>query len=53
MFKFRETRGENYTAIIAISLMLGAPALGHHSDAGLNMESLVSLVGTVNNFFLA
>ena len=51
MFKSIETRGENYTAIIIISLMLGTPALGHHSDAGLNMESLVSLVGTVSNFF--
>ena len=43
--------GLTYTAIIAISLMVSAPAPGHHSDAGLDMESLVTLVGTVNNFF--
>ena len=49
--KSARKNGLTYTAIAAISLVVSAPAPGHHSDAGLDMESLVTLVGTVNNFF--
>ena len=31
--------------------MLATPAPGHHSDAGLDMQSVVTLAGTVSEFF--
>ena len=39
-----------FTTIIAASVVLAAPALGHHSDAGLDMESVVTFEGTVTEF---
>ncbi len=35
------------TMTIAIALVLAPPVFGHHSDAGLDMESLVTFEGTV------
>jgi hypothetical protein len=37
-------------AAIVTTLLLGSPAFGHHSDAGLDMESVTSFEGTVTEF---
>ena len=36
--------------IFATALVLATPAVGHHSDAGLDMESIVTFAGTVTEF---
>ncbi len=37
-------------AILASALLLGSPVSAHHSDAGLDMDSVVTLEGTVSEF---
>ena len=39
-----------YLAIFAVAFLLASPVSGHHSDAGLDMDSLVTLRGTVTEF---
>lgn len=39
-----------FTSAIALSMVLASPAPGHHSDAGLDMESVVTFEGTVTEF---
>jgi len=39
-----------HAAIFALAVLLGAPAAGHHSDAGLDMDSVTTLEGTVTEF---
>ena len=39
-----------YTTTVAAALVLAAPASGHHSDAGLDMNSVVTIEGTVTEF---
>ena len=38
------------TLMLALVLALGLPAAAHHSDAGIDMESTVTLEGTVTEF---
>ena len=38
------------TVAFAASLLLASPVAGHHSDAGLDMESVVEFEGTVTEF---
>ena len=38
------------TTTFATALMLASPVFGHHSDAGLDMESIVTFAGTVTEF---
>jgi len=39
-----------FVTIVAAALALPAPVLGHHSDAGIDMNSVVKLEGTVTEF---
>ncbi len=39
-----------YMMTLAAALVLAAPVAGHHSDAGLDMESVVTFEGTVTEF---
>jgi hypothetical protein len=38
------------TTTFATALLLASPVFGHHSDAGLDMESIVTFAGTVTEF---
>ena len=38
------------TTFAAAALVLASPASGHHSDAGLDMDSVVTFEGTVTEF---
>jgi len=38
------------TTFAAVTFTLAAPVNGHHSDAGLDMESMVTLEGTITEF---
>ncbi len=40
------------TIALSTALVIASPALGHHSDAGMDMESVVALEGTVSEFTL-
>ena len=35
---------------LSAALVIGAPVFGHHSDAGLDMNSMVTLEGTITEF---
>ena len=37
-------------AIPVVSLILSGPVSGHHSDAGMDMESVIAFEGTVKEF---
>ena len=39
-----------HTVVLSAALVFAAPATGHHSDAGLDMESVLSLEGTVTEY---
>ncbi len=39
-----------HTTTVAATLMIASPVFGHHSDAGLDMDSVVTLEGTVTEF---
>ncbi len=39
-----------YMTSLAATLVLASPVFGHHSDAALNMDSLVTFEGTVTEF---
>ncbi len=39
-----------YIATFAAAVVLASPVSAHHSDAGLNMNSLVTFEGTVTGF---
>lgn len=41
-----------YLTIIALALMVTLPAHGHHSDAALDMNTMLTLEGTVKEFSL-
>jgi len=38
------------TTVAAAALLIATPALGHHSDAGLDMDSVTVIEGTVTRF---
>ena len=40
-----------HSTIIAGVLLIAPPVLGHHSDAGLDMESVITLEGTVTGYY--
>ncbi|MGE4658415.1 MAG: DUF6152 family protein [Gammaproteobacteria bacterium] len=41
---------KNLISLIPLVVMASFPALGHHSDAGMDMESVVAFEGTVTEF---
>ena len=41
---------KHLTAFVAAFVLI-SPVLGHHSDAGLDMESVTTIEGTVNEYF--
>jgi hypothetical protein len=52
---FSWRRNRNYVpmrrlAILAVMLLPGSPVAAHHSDAGLDMDSVVTFEGTVSEF---
>ena len=39
-----------FTKAFSLSVLLASPALGHHSEAGLDLDSMVTFEGTVTEF---
>ena len=39
-----------YTAAFVVGIVLASPLSAHHSDAGMDMESVVAFEGTVTEF---
>jgi hypothetical protein len=47
-----ETPMKQFAIYAAITLSLGIPVYAHHSDAGIDMDSIIALDGTVTEFRL-